>query len=254
MRQTTALLASVALLAALGCSGKDKSTAIAPQGFMPIGQSASMQSDHINRLSLRFGVPIYPGSVVDPTKWTTVEKIGPNDPRLYLLMISPDPLEKVVGYYRTVLNMAESNYGGTIQLRGRSTAGADVTVNIAASKVDKSTSYSIVAVLRAENMASAVASTAPGYRAPNPYGPGASRNYGTAPHGLTVAPAGDGWTMPMANATPNPTPIREPEPAPEPTPPVEETPPPMEEPPMDESPPVEEELPEDPPPGDEPPL
>ncbi|MEA2552256.1 MAG: hypothetical protein QOJ65_432 [Fimbriimonadaceae bacterium] len=176
-------------------------------------------SEVMGRYAQQFGVPIYPGASPDTSHFAAPPQ---ETSRIYLVYVSSDPIEKVLEFYKRSMTMQVFQYGTATQLKGTSSTGADVTINVGPSVQRSGTNFTITAVaLPATRIASASPAMPPPTVAP--------RTYQTPPATATRDDNGQTWDY-STNRMPaeNPTPV--PAPAPTQTAPP---PPPVEDPPAD---------------------
>ena len=137
---------AAALLTAIGCRHKQVAVEATPQ-FTPAKSDRQATADLMMNTAAQFGVPIYPGSTPD-TGHFSVPAAGQPTNRAYLMYASADPMEKVIEYYKTALNMLATQFGSTTQLKGTSSSGAEITINVGRDMQNSQTNFTITAFMR----------------------------------------------------------------------------------------------------------
>lgn len=164
------LLIAAAALTMAGCHRKTAADA-SPNPHFDTGGAPGSAADVMAHTAARFGVPVYPNSVADTSHFSLADNVSQTNPRAYLMYMTPDTVDQVVDFYKTRLNMEATDYQGTKQLKGNTSAGAQVTINVGRDNAGNQTRFVVMAFMPQSgspaNM-STVAAASPNMNSPTP--------------------------------------------------------------------------------------
>ena len=130
------LLAGIALLVAIGCSGPASET----KSTAPAGDQASSQPGPTltpEEIAKTVEVPLYPGATAPDGLSRAPAKDQAGDTRYELVLRTADPVEKVAAWYEKETKLEGMREGGSAQLIGKTASGHDAMITITPDESEK---------------------------------------------------------------------------------------------------------------------